>query len=467
MASKKVNSSGSSLWNVESSSTNTTPIAEKIDTIKRLIINGKATLVDDEGKPLAKVDSSGDHDSENEVASVDNKNGKFLASKKVGYGTNSLLEQWKKKNENDDYDFDPKNPPDSLWRLMVFCLKIIFDYVAATTQAVLIPFCLWFSIDRWFWSMWCCLELHGLNMNRGFLDSGGRNTNHRKKMNTDLGTGSFTESYRILNDASPLDASAVKKVVSPPVILESVAKEKQSSVVAASMPNVEKTSLGSYPPLPMQGTNPAGNTPGNSSYANFIGEPSREALNFHTLFTPRGYGVDVVVPVDSIRASSERFVNTAYGFFLGKRVAYPVVANYVKLHGVPVKAFSEDGLSAIATKLDTPLMLDSYTSDMFLQSWGRSSYARAMIELRVDVELKDTIVVAMPKITGEGYYTKIEKLIIDGKTTLVDDVGKPLKKVEYPDDHDSEDEIESVDNYMARSMALERVGFDTKSLLEQ
>ncbi|GJT74812.1 RNA-directed DNA polymerase, eukaryota, reverse transcriptase zinc-binding domain protein [Tanacetum coccineum] len=38
---------------------------------------------------------------------------------------------------------------------------------------------------------------------------------------------------------------------------------------------------------------------------------------------------------------------------------------WVKLHGVLVTAFSEDGLSVIATKLGTPLMLDSYTSDMY------------------------------------------------------------------------------------------------------
>ncbi|GKC29247.1 nucleotide-diphospho-sugar transferase [Tanacetum coccineum] len=68
-------------------------------------------------------------------------------------------------------------------------------------------------------------------------------------------------------------------------------------------------------------------------------------------------------------------------------------------------AFSEDGLSAIATKLGTPLMLDSYTSNMCMQSWGRSSFVRVMIELRADVELKDNIVVAMPKITREGHYT--------------------------------------------------------------
>nr|GEU57502.1 hypothetical protein [Tanacetum cinerariifolium] len=77
---------------------------------------------------------------------------------------------------------------------------------------------------------------------------------------------------------------------------------------------------------------------------------------------------------------------------------------WVKLHGVPVTTFSDNGLSAIVTKLGTPLMLDSYTSDMCMQSWGRSSYARIMIELQGDVELKYNIVVAMPSIKG-GYYT--------------------------------------------------------------
>ncbi|GJS21393.1 retrotransposon protein, putative, ty1-copia subclass [Tanacetum coccineum] len=116
------------------------------------------------------------------------------------------------------------------------------------------------------------------------------------------------------------------------------------------------------------------------------------------------------------------------------RVAYPVVANYVRntwgkyelvrsmfssstglfsfqfssmdrLDAMLENAFSDDGLSAIATKLGTPLMIDSYTADMCMQSWGRSSYARIMIELRADVELKDNIVVVMPIIKGEGYYT--------------------------------------------------------------
>ncbi|GKB95378.1 putative reverse transcriptase domain-containing protein [Tanacetum coccineum] len=59
-----------------------------------------------EGKPLEKVDSSRDYDSEDKVSSVDNEIASFLA-KKDGYGTNSLLEQWKNPYENADYDYDP------------------------------------------------------------------------------------------------------------------------------------------------------------------------------------------------------------------------------------------------------------------------------------------------------------------------------------------------------------------------
>ncbi|GJV13093.1 hypothetical protein Tco_1354634, partial [Tanacetum coccineum] len=50
--SKEANSSGSSFWNVESSSISTTHIVDKIDKIGKLIIDGKITLMDDEGKHL-------------------------------------------------------------------------------------------------------------------------------------------------------------------------------------------------------------------------------------------------------------------------------------------------------------------------------------------------------------------------------------------------------------------------------
>ncbi|GKC97313.1 cytokinin dehydrogenase 3-like protein, partial [Tanacetum coccineum] len=161
---------------------------------------------------------------------------------------------------------------------------------------------------------------------------------------------------------------------------------------------------------------------GPTSYAKLVtGESSRKRVNFRTLTAPVGNGAIVAISLESIRAISELFINSAYNLFLGKQVAYLVfsfedgldamlehvdvgsVSVWVKFHGVPMMAFSENGLSIIATKLGTSLMLYSYTSDMCMQSWGRSSYARTMIDPRADDELKDSIVVAMPKLIGEGF----------------------------------------------------------------
>nr|GFC00123.1 hypothetical protein [Tanacetum cinerariifolium] len=79
--------------NVDNSSTNTTPIIYKIRKFKESLTSEKATLVDEAGNPLKKVESSNDYDSEDEVASVDNDMARYLASERVGFGTQSLLEQ--------------------------------------------------------------------------------------------------------------------------------------------------------------------------------------------------------------------------------------------------------------------------------------------------------------------------------------------------------------------------------------
>ncbi|GJZ92328.1 hypothetical protein Tco_0664393, partial [Tanacetum coccineum] len=71
--------------NVTSSIISTTLIVDKFDKLEKLIIDGKIKLVDDEGKPLEKVDYPGDHDSEDEVKPVDNEMTSFLASERVDY----------------------------------------------------------------------------------------------------------------------------------------------------------------------------------------------------------------------------------------------------------------------------------------------------------------------------------------------------------------------------------------------
>nr|GEW15262.1 hypothetical protein [Tanacetum cinerariifolium] len=329
----------------------------------------------------------------------------------------------------------------------------------------------------------------------------------RNKRNNALGIGMSTESDDTMNEDTPVGvASAVKKGVTPSVV---------------------------------------DITP---SYANVTGKPNGKKLNIRTLFTRGGgNGIDVVVLVESIRAISKRFANTAYGFFLVKRLAYHVVSNYarntwnamlengpwliennslilkkwhpeenllkedvsivpvwVKLHDVPVTAFSEDGLSAIATKLGTPLLLDSYGSDMCMEGhyicdvhveyeWKPSRCASCKVFGHIHEECSKNTgagekkTVKKPSQTSQAVIErkvwnlllstgtthiidkirKFEELLTSGQAILVDEAGNPLKEVEFSDDYDSEDEVASVDNDMARSMASEMVGFGTQSLLEQ
>nr|GFA45455.1 hypothetical protein [Tanacetum cinerariifolium] len=309
---------------------------------------------------------------------------------------------------------------------------------------------------------------------------------------------------------------------------ETVVKEKQCF-------RVNTTGLGSYPPLPTQATSLTGNAPGKSSYANVTGKPSGKKLNICTLFTSGG--------------------NTTYGFFLRKRVTYHVVANYVRntwgKYGVVRSMFnSSTGLFSFQFSFMDGL-------DAMLENGPWSSYARVMIELRADVELKDNIVVfgyihkEYPKNTSDGEKTvkqpsqtsrsvsvgpkmgfkpqkeyrpilknstanssgnkkkgmeptievsnsnpfdvlnsvdNDEELgtnggtinLVNNEATLsgssfmnVDNSSTGttpiIDKIEKFEDllTSGEDEVASVDNDMARSMASERVGFGTQSLLEQ
>ncbi|GJY83018.1 hypothetical protein Tco_0496394 [Tanacetum coccineum] len=84
--------------------------AEELNLGKKLIIileNLRLSLSDDEGKPLTKIDYTGNHDSKDTIEPVDNKMASFLASKPLGVSTNSLLEQWRETYGNADYDYDP------------------------------------------------------------------------------------------------------------------------------------------------------------------------------------------------------------------------------------------------------------------------------------------------------------------------------------------------------------------------
>nr|GEV80771.1 hypothetical protein [Tanacetum cinerariifolium]GEW35529.1 hypothetical protein [Tanacetum cinerariifolium] len=84
----------------------TTPLAKKINVHEKQTLEGKIILLDDDGKPLKKVDYPGNTGSEDEVEQVDNETESYLASNlmRVGYGTNSLSEQLRVTAMDNDYD---------------------------------------------------------------------------------------------------------------------------------------------------------------------------------------------------------------------------------------------------------------------------------------------------------------------------------------------------------------------------
>nr|GEX52239.1 hypothetical protein [Tanacetum cinerariifolium] len=182
-------------------------------------------------------------------------------------------------------------------------------------------------------------------------------------------------------------------------------------------------------------------------------------------------GAFVTLPFEAVEEVNARFSNTLYGYFIGKRLAYPLVENYVKnawakyglrrvqlheefflfqfetkdgmesvmengpwliqlvllilnvqtpntvlkkdvikhapvwvkMHLVPTVAYSEIGLSLITTQIGKPIMLDTYTSNMCLNSLGQSTYAKALIEVATDTKLKESMIIAIPLSNKEGH----------------------------------------------------------------
>ncbi|GKE44277.1 hypothetical protein Tco_1471561 [Tanacetum coccineum] len=165
------------------------------------------------------------------------------------------------------------------------------------------------------------------------------------------------------------------------------------------------------------------------------------ALSFAYVSSDRGgkeqvvEGVAVAIPLAAVEEVSKRFNNTLYRYFIGKRLAFPIVENYVKntwakfglervmlqngfflfqfstregmekikLRNVPIVAYSEIGLSLITTKIGRLIMLDSYTSSMCLKSWGRNTYVRALVEVSSANALLESLVIVIPFANGMGH----------------------------------------------------------------
>ncbi|GJR85269.1 hypothetical protein Tco_0209280 [Tanacetum coccineum] len=267
-----------------------------------------------------------------------------------------------------------------------------------------------------------------------------------------------------------------------------------------------------------------------SSYAHKLSPTSLTKANLRKINVdvPNDVDYHILLPLDSVHEVSDRMKNSLYGYFIGKRLAFPVVESFI------------DGLSLIASKIGTRMMLDSYMNTICLESWSRSSSARILIEIDACNVFCDNMIMVGPNEEGPGYtketirrtsseadddgFIEVKKkkpggkggvspktappggnknvatsgnslktasktndspsgnrivslsnsfdaLNDDNSVTMEVESGRKILclKVDSLGDHGSDEEVEYVDNEMASYLASNTSGarFQTKSLLEQ
>nr|GEU67565.1 hypothetical protein [Tanacetum cinerariifolium] len=79
------------------------------------------------------------------------------------------------------------------------------------------------------------------------------------------------------------------------------------------------------------------------------------------------------------------------------------ISIWVKLHDVPIQVFEKDGISLIATFIGKPVMLGLYTSSMYKDSWGMSSFARYLIEVNSEADLMDVVTIGVLSFTRDDF----------------------------------------------------------------
>ncbi|GJW48644.1 hypothetical protein Tco_0080290 [Tanacetum coccineum] len=309
-----------------------------------------------------------------------------------GGGSKSLYEPWKEfYDDQDPYDDDNYEACDLTKDQMMFC-------------------------DVW------DINLHGQIRNQ----KGGKGWRDVKE-----------KQHSSANDAAKDTVVISSSAVDEPV----VAVENTKDVNVGQTPISSTVDLNSY-----------------TSYAKlFIGESSRKSLNFHTLITPARNGTDVAVlsgyarVMIELRADVElkdTIVNECFkkiGSDVAKNLKNPTQAP----KGVPVSP--KMGFKPIK-QVYRPVSKKNNANT----SGNKTKYVESRkevsnpnpfdvlnsVENDVDLGTNGTTPII-------GNIDKLGRLIIDGKLTLVDDEDKPLEKVDYPGDHDSEDEVELIDNEMA------------------
>ncbi|GJV34400.1 zinc knuckle CX2CX4HX4C containing protein [Tanacetum coccineum] len=206
-----------------------------------------------------------------------------------------------------------------------------------------------------------------------------------------------------------------------------------------------------------------------TSYAGVAGGSAKDQpnvnSNFRTLVAdPVFDGVNISIPRKVVEKVSTRFEHTLYGYFIGKRMAFPVVEYYARnnwaKHGLKrimmnskgfffFKFDSRAGLEAVLEggpwlirkspiilkkwSMDTRLLKEELTRipiwvkfcmiSMCNDSWGRSSFARCLIEVNSEADLVDVVTIGIPFLSKDGFTKETDRATTSAPKKGVTNVG--------------------------------------------
>ncbi|GJU82217.1 putative reverse transcriptase domain-containing protein [Tanacetum coccineum] len=81
----------------------------------------------------------------------------------------------------------------------------------------------------------------------------------------------------------------------------------------------------------------------------------------------------------------------------------------------PPNTRDESRVWEISTQIGKPIMLDAFTSSMCVDSWGRISFARALIEVCADSVLKKEVIMAIENEEDDGYTREVIRVEYEWK----------------------------------------------------
>ncbi|GJW07256.1 RNA-directed DNA polymerase, eukaryota, reverse transcriptase zinc-binding domain protein [Tanacetum coccineum] len=117
----------------------------------------------------------------------------------------------------------------------------------------------------------------------------------------------------------------------------------------------------------------------------------------------------VIFDEELVKEGSRKWSLTLCGHFAGYKMSYyklrynlghDVVIDkseqktlpcWIKLHNVPLEAWTSNGISAIASGVGKPLIMDKTTTKMCKGGVGNFGYARVLVEIQADKDFKDKI----------------------------------------------------------------------------